>query len=684
MAYGRLDVFWPDGEFHTFPLTEPNITVGRSSGSTIALESENISRYHFNLAYDGTQVTIADMESANGTFVDGVRLENSQRQPLNGGEEIQIGDLRLIYRYLDDSPTRPMVVPEETTQRIELEAPAFRIDLKAPDQGVPPGAHISAERTISNTADEVETYLVEVTGLPADWVRIDRATVRVQPNDSAQVVISFKPARRSDSAPGNYPVFVTVRPGRDTSAPLKADLDLHVLPFGGFGMALQPHHVSAEGHFRVHLHNQGSAPLALTLSARDKNNALQFDFEPAQQITLAPGQRLVVSGDVSPRKSAVYGADREYAFDVLVQSADAAHFMAAERGYVVVPPSLPRWTPLALAGAVAAVIGIIVVAVIGWSILSHVEPPVINSFTVNSTQIAQGEPLVVAWSAENASQLTITVNQTPVFVDDGGGEPTSYTVNTNELDGDVVVALAAAGQGAPVIASQTIHVTRPMRIDLFTVNPPKLVRNVVQSLSISWDVPGAALIRITGLESFTTTPIDPSYPAKGSLNSVAGIAQNPLTLTLFGQDADGSTVQQAVTVDMVDPTCAPTSAAVPLRAGPSEQYQVVGTLPVGTQAIITAQDSSSQWLQVQLAGGTAGWGPRTAFTCADFFSVDNLRKELNVPTVTPTIEATPTVTGTTPAQPTQGPTATLGPQIAVTPTAERTAAAATSRPTTTP
>jgi len=66
----------------------------------------------------------------------------------------QIGDLRLIYRYLDDSPTRPMVVPEETTQSIELEAPAFRIDLKAPDQGVPPGAHISAELTITNTDAE--------------------------------------------------------------------------------------------------------------------------------------------------------------------------------------------------------------------------------------------------------------------------------------------------------------------------------------------------------------------------------------------------------------------------------------------------------------------------------------------------------------------------------------------------
>src|SRR5215207_9631184 len=149
MAYGRLDVFWPDGQFMTYPLSEANVSIGRSTGNTIALETTNISRYHLNLTYDSGQVYVTDLDSANGTYVDGVRLPGNQPQPLYGGEEIQIGDLRVLYSYLDDSPTRPMVVPEEATQRIELEAPSFRIDLQGPEQGVSPGAHISAELSIT-------------------------------------------------------------------------------------------------------------------------------------------------------------------------------------------------------------------------------------------------------------------------------------------------------------------------------------------------------------------------------------------------------------------------------------------------------------------------------------------------------------------------------------------------------
>ena len=79
MAYGRLDVFWPDGQFKTFQLVENTISVGRSTGNSIALETTTISRYHFSLTHDGQTTYITDMDSANGSFVDGVRLPANTR-----------------------------------------------------------------------------------------------------------------------------------------------------------------------------------------------------------------------------------------------------------------------------------------------------------------------------------------------------------------------------------------------------------------------------------------------------------------------------------------------------------------------------------------------------------------------------------------------------------------------------
>jgi len=151
MAYGRLDVFWPDGNFKSYPLIENTVSVGRSTGNTIALDTNTISRYHFSIRTDGEQVILTDLDSINGTFVDGERVETHRPRILDGGEEIQAGHLRIIYHHLDEMPTQPMTTILETTQRLELASPAFRIDVIPPEGSFPPGAHKSAELHLART-----------------------------------------------------------------------------------------------------------------------------------------------------------------------------------------------------------------------------------------------------------------------------------------------------------------------------------------------------------------------------------------------------------------------------------------------------------------------------------------------------------------------------------------------------
>ena len=165
MAYGRLDVFWPDGLFKTFALVDNTVSVGRSTGNTIALETTTISRYHLSITHTGELVMITDLESVNGTFVDGEKLKANEPRPLYGGEEIQVGHLRMIYHQIDEMPTQPMAAVDDTTQRIELELPAFRLDVIGPDQPFSPGAHMPAEMAITNTSEQAQRYRVEVTGL---------------------------------------------------------------------------------------------------------------------------------------------------------------------------------------------------------------------------------------------------------------------------------------------------------------------------------------------------------------------------------------------------------------------------------------------------------------------------------------------------------------------------------------
>lgn len=652
MAYGRLDVFWPDGLFMTFPLVENNVSIGRSTGNTIMLDTSTISRYHLTITHDSEQVLVTDLDSVNGTFIDGVKLESNQPRTVYGGEEIQIGHLRLIYHHIEEQATQPLEAVDETTQRIELQLPAFRIDVINPDIPVSPGAHTTAEIAITNTSEEQCSYIVTTSGMPAEWVRIDRPRLTINPGEMSQVLINFRPMRSPESKPGDYTVTVRVAQRDDADAHLDAQFVVRILAYGGFGMALDARRVSTSERFRLHLHNQGNAVLPLSISGRDAGDKLRFNIL-VPQVALAPGQRMTVQGEVKPKNPVLFGKPRQHPFDVMVRSNDAARFLVAERGQFVERPALPAWTPFVLVGILGALLIAVVIA--GFVLLGRPTPdPRILSFAISSTQVARGEIVNLSWTAQNVSDLSLAVDGTPVL-SNADGLSSGVPLNTENLTGSVVLSLTGSNGGEQAVATQTLYVYEPLGEGFFTTTPTQLVRYVVQTLDISWDIPGAVRTRLSGLEAFSNAPVEPSYGPQANLTGISGIPSQPFTLSLTAEDEVGQTRQQTLNIEVVNPECAASRSEVTLHAGPDARHQVVGTVPQGVAVVVDAQDGSGRWLRVQLPGGQSGWGERRQFTCSSLFNPDNLYKELNVATLTP---PTSTQRPTAPPTPTRAPTAT--------------------------
>src|SRR5258706_1146108 len=265
MAYGRLDVYWPDGPVESYQLNKPSVAIGRSTGNDIVLDTNAVSRYHVTVVQKDSQVYIEDLDSANGTYLDSTRMKPHEPLLLRGGEEIQIGDLRIIYQPEHPEPTdpttKPILVPEEVTRRIEIVQSTYRVEIDDGELTVTPGAHVQTMLSIQNTGQEVDRYYVEVDGVPKEWVRLDRGEIELDPGIGTQVILSFKPLRRTDSTPGDYPVTVRVRAKSVPTQGAEAPLMLHVRSFSGFGIALGTPNVTPDTSFEVHLHNQGNAPL---------------------------------------------------------------------------------------------------------------------------------------------------------------------------------------------------------------------------------------------------------------------------------------------------------------------------------------------------------------------------------------------------------------------------------------
>src|SRR2546423_562023 len=71
-------------------------TIGRTAGNTVQLDHASVSRLHCSLALKPRgQVVVADLGSADGTSVNGQLLAATEARPVNQGDVIGVGDLRL-------------------------------------------------------------------------------------------------------------------------------------------------------------------------------------------------------------------------------------------------------------------------------------------------------------------------------------------------------------------------------------------------------------------------------------------------------------------------------------------------------------------------------------------------------------------------------------------------------------
>lgn len=95
----KVRLLFPPGaaNHQEFEITRDEISLGRGKNCDIVLEDKKASRKHVIIRRVGLNFTIKDLESANGTWVNGVQINE---QELTGDDSIQIGDTLFQFKVL--------------------------------------------------------------------------------------------------------------------------------------------------------------------------------------------------------------------------------------------------------------------------------------------------------------------------------------------------------------------------------------------------------------------------------------------------------------------------------------------------------------------------------------------------------------------------------------------------------
>lgn len=92
MSQPHLVVLYPQKMFKQFPLEVGTAILGRGQEADIKLEDELVSRKHCAVSFDGSQVYVQDLDSTNGTYVDGNPIQSFA---LGEDNRLQVGSMVL-------------------------------------------------------------------------------------------------------------------------------------------------------------------------------------------------------------------------------------------------------------------------------------------------------------------------------------------------------------------------------------------------------------------------------------------------------------------------------------------------------------------------------------------------------------------------------------------------------------
>lgn len=352
-AEEQIQVLYPNGKTTSLHIRSGKVlTVGRDTSNDITLEDAQASRNHARIEFDGRAFRITDLNSRNGTFLEGAKLLPGIAEPWPQEKAVQIGGCYLRHLRGQEKHQTAVLTPEkagapagsarkpEPVARAQVDE---RVDvtLEKDQLVVEPGNLLMITLTIFNHGSLVDHFVTTVEDIPEEWVPNPPPVVQLLPGAQHILTVSINVPRSSKAKAGKYPIRVRVRSRDAANRAAEATATLTVLPFHLFSSQLFPQKLRAGRVSRLKVQNQGNAEEKFNIILSDR--AVELDFKPPQvQLTAAPGQEAVAEFKAYARQRPLLGGEKLHPFvaDIAPLGGGQAQQLGGE---VVSRARIPAW-----------------------------------------------------------------------------------------------------------------------------------------------------------------------------------------------------------------------------------------------------------------------------------------------------------------------------------------------------
>ena len=195
-----------------FELDETTVTIGRGTSNLVQLHDTEVSREHAQLARRGDKVVLRDLDSSNGTFVNGAPI---REHVLASSDQIQLGRTLLLYTGVtedrfDDLAEKINIVArnveDDGSRIVHSMHQSEGSEFLAPPVDETSSPWLARARSnlqimyrtalaVSHTLD-IDQLLARIMDMIFEWVDADRGCIMLKDMESDQLVPKVRRHRR--------------------------------------------------------------------------------------------------------------------------------------------------------------------------------------------------------------------------------------------------------------------------------------------------------------------------------------------------------------------------------------------------------------------------------------------------------------------------------------------------------